>query len=110
MARRGRFLVSEWATGAQAESAGRRRGRDVAVVLSTVASHPSLWWAGLAALARLSRRGWWRRPPFLPVPGDAYWDFRLVTAFGGTGREAVLGRDDVLAYLRWCRRTRPRRG
>ena len=90
--------------------AGRRRAKDIAVVLSAVAPHPSLWWAAVAALGRLARRGWWRRRPFLPVPGDAYWEFRLVTAFGGSGREALLERHDVVAYLQWCRRTHPRRG
>ncbi len=85
-------------------------GRDVAVVLSAVAAHPSIWWAGAGALVRLTRRGWWRRPPFLPVPGTPYWQFRLVTAFGGTGRGGVMEAHDVVDYLRWCRRTRPRRG
>jgi hypothetical protein len=85
-------------------------GRDVVVVLSAVLAHPSIWWAGLAAVARLSRRGWWRRPPFLPLPGESYWRFRLVTAFGGTGTEAGLDGADVVAYLRWCRKTHPHRG
>jgi hypothetical protein len=88
----------------------RGLGRDIAVVLSAVVVHPSVWWAGATALARLARRGWWRRPPFLPVPGEAYWAFRLVTAFGGTGEEAVLRGDDVVAFLQWCRRAHPRRG
>ena len=79
-------------------------------MLLALAPRPSLWWAGVRALARLSPRGWWRRPPFLPVPGDAYWNFRLITAFGGTGQEAVLGRQDVVAYLQWCQRATPRRG
>jgi hypothetical protein len=80
------------------------------VVAGAVAAHPSIWWAGITAVRRLSRRGWWHRPPFLPVPGKAYWDFRLVTAFGGTGEEATLEGRDVVAYLQWCRRTHPRRG
>jgi hypothetical protein len=90
----------------------RSRGlaKDVRVVVSALLAHPSLWWTGITALSRFSRRGWWRRRPFLPVPGQAYWDFRLVTAFGGDGREASLGRHDVLAFLRWCQSTRPRRG
>ena len=60
-------------------------GRDGLVVVRAVLPHPGLWWVALAALWRLSRRGWWRRPPFLPVPGDAYWRFRLVTVNGGDG-------------------------
>ena len=88
----------------------RPLGRDVVVVLLAVAAHPSVWWAGLAAVGRLARTGWWRRRPFLPVPGESYWAFRLVTAFGGTGSETPLTGRDVVAYLQWCRRTHPRRG
>jgi hypothetical protein len=80
------------------------------VVAGAVVPRPSLWWAGLTALARLSRRGWWHRAPFLPVPGEAYWHFRLVTAFGGSGDPAALTGPDVVAYLQWCRRARPPRG
>ena len=87
-----------------------RWGRDAMVVVGAVVPRPSLWWAGLTALARLSRRGWWHRAPFLPVPGEAYWHFRLVTAFGGSGDPAALTGPDVVAYLQWCRRARPPRG
>jgi hypothetical protein len=85
-------------------------GRSIVVVIAALARHPSLWWSGVTAVFRLSRRGWWRRAPFLPVPGEAYWQFRLVTAFGGTGQRAGLSGEEVVAYLQWCRRTRPRRG
>jgi hypothetical protein len=84
--------------------------RDAAVVARAVVPRPGLWGPGLGALGRLARPGWWHRPPFLPVPGRAYWHFRLVTAFGGTGEGAHLSPGDVVAYLTWCRRTRPRRG
>jgi hypothetical protein len=80
------------------------------VVLRAVAFRPSLWWPGVTALGRLTRAGWWHRSPFLPVPGDRYWHFRLVTAFGGTGDGAALEPADVVAYLQWCRRARPLRG
>jgi hypothetical protein len=85
-------------------------GRDATVVLRAVAPHPGLWWATLGALRRMARRGWWHRAPFVPVPGEAYWHFRLVTAYGGDGDPEALTTADVLAYLRWCQRTRPRRG
>ncbi|HUC05012.1 MAG TPA: hypothetical protein VL961_06420 [Acidimicrobiales bacterium] len=74
-----------------------------------VAPHPSLWWAATAALVRLRRDRWWRRRPFLPLPGDSYWKFREVTAFG-SGPDAGVEPADVVAYLRWCQRSRPRRG
>jgi hypothetical protein len=88
----------------------RRWGRDIGVVLRALLPHPSLWGTGLAALFRLARRGWWRRAPFLPVPGEAYWHFRLVTAFGGEGDGATLTSADVVTYLRWCQRSNPGRG
>jgi hypothetical protein len=102
--------VSDPPTAGRAGAPARPRRRDALVVLWAVATHPPIWWAALGALARLSRPGWWHRAPFLPLPGEAYWHFRMVTAFGGTGEEAVMDGDDVVAYLRWCRRTHPRRG
>jgi hypothetical protein len=102
-------MTAEVVEGGRTGSA-HRWGRDVLVVLGAILPRPWLWWSGLTALARLSRRGWWHRSPFLPVPGEAYWHFRLVTAFGGSGDSAALAGPDVVAYLRWCRRARPRRG
>jgi hypothetical protein len=96
--------------GGGAGSRRDRRGRDARVVARAVLSHPELWWASAGAVRRMARRGWWRRPPFLPVPGDAYWRFRLVTANGGDGETDALEPSDVVAYLRWCRRARPRGG
>jgi hypothetical protein len=92
------------------DGASVRWGRDIGVVLRAVVPRPWLWWAAVGALTRLARRGWWHRSPFLPVPGVEYWRFRLVTAHGGTGAEASLSTADVVAYLQWCRRSRPSRG
>jgi hypothetical protein len=85
-------------------------GADIAAMARAVIPRPALWGVAVAALARLARRGWWHRPPFLPVPGDDYWRFRVSTALGGTGEDAALSSSDVVAYLQWCRRTHPRRG
>ena len=99
------------------ESMSHRWGQDALVVLGAVAMHPLLSWAAAGAVFRLARRGWWRRAPFLPLPGEDYWQFRLVTAYGGDGdgREGdgqteKLTSADVAAYLRWCRKSRPGRG
>jgi hypothetical protein len=67
-----------------------------------VVARPPLWGTGLRQAARLARPGWWRRPPFLPLPAPGYLRFRLETAYGGTG-EAPPDAADLVAYLRWCR-------
>ena len=98
-----------------ASRAGVRWGRDAAVVARAVLPRPWLWWAALGALRRMARRGWWRQAPFVPLPGEAYWRFRLETAYGGAGEGGpgaggTLTAPDVVAFLRWCRRSRPGRG
>jgi hypothetical protein len=98
------------AEGPAGPSPGPRWGRHLLLVLGAVGPRPWLWRSGLSAVVRLARRGWWRHPPFLPLPGEAYWRFRLVTAFGGSGDGAALTGPDVVAYLQWCRRARPGRG
>src|SRR5690625_7344393 len=44
-------------------------------------------------------RGWWRRPPFLPLPPPEYIEWRLHTAYG----EGERGPDpaELERYLRW---------
>ena len=63
---------------------------------------PWLWATALSTVARLARPGWWRRWPPIPRPPEAYWRFRMETAFGSDGSNA-MGPHDVVAYLRWCR-------
>jgi len=63
---------------------------------------PALWATALRQLGRLAPQGWWRRPPFLPLPDPAYLRFRLETAYGGAGDRAPTA-EDVVTYLRWCR-------
>jgi hypothetical protein len=102
--------------GATGMTPGGRRGsrnrwtRDAVIVTRAVAPRPGLWLAAIGAVHRMARRGWWHRAPFVPLPGDAYWRFRLVTAYGGDGETGALTSSDVVAYLRWCQRSRPRRG
>jgi hypothetical protein len=57
---------------------------------------------GLAWAARA--RGWYRRPPFLPLPPDSYLDWRMETAYGD--READPPADDMARFLRWAARMR----
>lgn len=69
---------------------------------AAVVPHPSLWRVALRQVRVLARPGWWRRPPFLPVPAPAYLRFRMETAYGGAG-DCLPDRRDVRTYLRWCR-------
>jgi hypothetical protein len=61
-----------------------------------------LWPTAVVQVLRLAPTGWWRRPPFLPLPDRGYMRFRLQTMYGGTG-ESMEPRD-VVSYLEWCRR------
>lgn len=67
-----------------------------------VAARPWLWPVALRQARRLARPGWWRRPPFLPVPDHGYLRFRMETQYGSEGSPAP---DDVVEYLRWCSAT-----
>lgn len=67
---------------------------------------PALWPTAARQARLLARPGWWRRPPFLPLPDRSYLRFRMQTAYGGDGSGPPTA-DDLLAYLRWCR-TYPR--
>lgn len=67
-----------------------------------VLRRPSLWIVGVVQVFRLARRGWWRRPPFLPLPDREYLRFRLQTGYGGDPPPGPRPAD-VVTYLRWCR-------
>lgn len=82
--------------------ATERRRSQTRAVLSAVRREPSLLVPLLVAMRRYAPRGWWRRAPFLPVPDERYWRFRMETAYGD--EEAVADADDVAAVLRWSRR------
>lgn len=73
-------------------------------LIGAVGARPWLWPTAIVQLFRLARRGWWRRPPFLPVPDRDYLRFRLETMYGGDlrGWDRVEARH-LLEYLRWCR-------
>jgi hypothetical protein len=63
---------------------------------------PSLWRTGLRQWRRATPSGWWRRPPFLPVPPADYVQFRLVTQYGNVDHPVAA--TDVVNYLAWCKR------
>lgn len=66
-----------------------------------LAARPALWPTAARQALVLAARGWWRRPPFLPLPDPAYVRFRLQTAYGDARREPSA--EDLVTYLRWCR-------
>jgi hypothetical protein len=87
--------------------AGRAGGpvltlRWVGQAILAVLPHPGLWATGLRQARVLAPPGWWRRPPFLPLPAPAYLRFRLETAYGGAGDQRP-DPTDLVTYLRWCR-------
>jgi hypothetical protein len=87
-------------------AAAPRWGATARATVRAVAGHPSLWPVAASSVFRLARRGWWRRWPPVPLPDEAYWRFRLETAYGGTRPDSDPSADDVRSYLRWCRRAR----
>jgi hypothetical protein len=71
-------------------------------ILGRAVAHPRLL-GGLARAAwRFRARGWWRRPPFLPLPPREYVEWRLHTAYGDGGRGPTAAELD--AYVRWANR------
>lgn len=81
------------------------RGVNLRVMLA-VLRHPELWWTGASVLFRLAEPGWWRHAPFLPLPPEAYVEFRLLTNYGSGGATGEVIARDVVVYLRWCRESR----
>ena len=52
---------------------------------------------------RFRRRGWWYRPPWLPLPARDYVRWRLYTAYGDA--DLVPPAEDLIRYARWAART-----
>ena len=69
--------------------------------VSAIARRPRLWPTAARQARKLAPTGWWRRPPFLPVPAKDYVAFRIVTQYGEIGRSPSP--EDVVDYLAWCR-------
>jgi hypothetical protein len=84
---------------------GRFGGDATIGIIRAVLFRPDLWWAALGALRRLAVPGWWRTRPYLPVPDQRLWEFRMVTAYGRA--DAVPTAADVISYLEWCRAAGP---
>jgi hypothetical protein len=74
-------------------------------ILRHVATRPRLALRLAREGLHYRRRGWWRRPPFLPLPPREYLEWRLHTAYGDD-EEADPTPDELDRYVRWARRQR----
>ena len=63
--------------------------------------HPALAFDLLRVAWRFRARGWYRRPPFLPLPDRNYVAWRMHTAYGD--HHATPPAEDVERYARWTR-------
>ena len=79
----------------------RRHGAPVAGAAGAVLARPGLWPTAVRQVTALAGRGWWRRPPYLPLPDPAYLAFRQQTMYGDPA--CAPSPADVVAYLSWCR-------
>lgn len=78
--------------------------KTAAGVVMALALRPHLWSTAVRQLLLLTPSGWWRRPPFLPLPDSEYLAFRMETMYGDGAASPVAS--DVIAYLEWCRNQR----
>ena len=81
-----------------------RRDRNIVIwlrVATAVARRPTLWPTAIRQMSRTAAPGWYRRPPFMPVPQGDYLRFRLVTQYGDPQHRPDPV--DVVNYLAWCK-------
>jgi hypothetical protein len=64
-------------------------------------ANPRVAWDLLSLAWAMRTRGWYRTPPFLPVPPAEYLRWRMHTAYGD--ENALPPLRDVLRYARWRR-------
>ncbi len=67
------------------------------VLVADILRHPSSWPAAVRQARRLAPTGWWRRPPFLPLPDRRWIAFRTQTMYGDGEVDAA----DVRRWLDW---------
>ena len=94
-----------------AEGDETQQGKDVRrfVRLAGLAlRRPRLYAPMLRAAWRFRARGWYRRPPFLPLPPREYMAWRLDTAYADPHADPPPR--DLERYLRWTESMSERRG
>lgn len=81
----------------------------VGVFLRAALRRPGLAAEAARLAAAVAPRGWWRRPPYLPLPDSEYGEWRLTTAYGRPDRApTVREMEEFLAWRRRMRRARAR--
>lgn len=83
------------------------RGIDVRSMATRLLRHPGEIPVVTRAAWRLRRAGWWRRAPFLPLPGRSYWQFRRATATGSTS--GTTAAREVVEFAIWSDQQQARR-
>jgi hypothetical protein len=74
---------------------------------ATAALRPRLAWTLVRVAWRMRARGWYRRPPFLPLPPERYLAWRMHTAFGDERyRPDAAELERYAAWIRWMGRIR----
>lgn len=69
-----------------------------------IARRPDLWMVAARSGLSMAGRGWWRKPPFLPVPDEQWLRFRMTTAYGGDGSfdgDSAFDTEDLITWLEW---------
>jgi hypothetical protein len=79
-----------------------RWSRLALALVGTSIVRPSVGLALVRVGWRFRRRGWYARPPFLPLPSGEYLRWRMHTAYGRD--DAVPPAEDVIRYARWATR------
>lgn len=75
--------------------------RDFFRLCAGILRRPNLWVVAIRQGLRLAKRGWWKKYPFLPLPGSGYMAFRATTQYGSATATPVIA--DVIDYLQWCK-------
>ncbi|HEV3187653.1 MAG TPA: hypothetical protein VGZ04_06350 [Acidimicrobiales bacterium] len=79
-------------------------GVDARGLLWYLARRPKLVPLVVRAAWRLRAKYWWRRAPYLPLPDEHYWNFRMMTATGST--EGHVSAREIVDAARWSSRQR----
>lgn len=69
-------------------------------MVAALLKRPRLIPVALAQARSVAPLGWWRRPPFLPLPDRDYLAFRLETATGQAVGAPDVG--ETIEWLEWC--------